>query len=121
MIIAPPKFKTLRKKTRKQSKVEEIVIIDEPVLNKIEPNEQDITNVRKLLCVDIENPQINVLNEDSFSQMLIIGGSAKIELNEEILPYDSLEIDTKRSIYICLESMETFVAPGIIDMNKPVL
>jgi hypothetical protein len=70
--------------------------------------------------LSIHTPQISLQNESSLAQMLIIASAATTEIFEEVLPFDRDAIDLKRKICISFASMETFVAPGMIDLGRPV-
>mmetsp|Transcript_18235 Transcript_18235/g.32679 ORF Transcript_18235/g.32679 Transcript_18235/m.32679 type:complete len:1652 (-) Transcript_18235:2671-7626(-) len=84
------------------------------------PTKDNVSRRSLKFQLTIHTPQISLQNESSLAQMLIISTAAKTEIYEEVLPYDRDAIDLKRSILISFASMETFVAPGMIDLGRPV-
>jgi len=115
----PPSFPKRSKSPRPPP--EETTIIESPNLNNYQesPN-QDIHRTKKLL-VEIHQPQINLQNQDSLSQFLVIGGFASCEVIEETLQHDHYKVDLKRCVSVFMQSIEAFVTSGLVDLNKPVI
>ena len=82
--------------------------------------QKSVKPVRKLKYVLlIERPQFNLQNDITNSQMLVIAEQGRVNVYEETLPFDILEVDIKRTIQFRLNSMRTFVAPAMVDLNRP--
>ena len=70
--------------------------------------------------MEVIQPQFNLQNENTLAQMLMLAGVARCEISTYTLAGDVLGLDAKTVVRVEVESVETFVAPGMVDLRRPV-
>lgn len=120
-------FAKLTKKKRKKPEEgstpadTEAPVIDAPNFSENHPEVSNsfITSTVSFY-LEVIQPQFNLQNENTLTQMLMIAGVARCEIVNHTLRTDLLGLDAKTEIQVEVESVETFVAPGMVDPRRPV-
>ena len=97
-------------------------IIDAPNFDSEEQIEerQKYVKTRIEFYMEVIQPQFNLQNDNTMAQMLMIANVARCEILTHTLVHDRTGLDLKTEIMVEVDSLETFVAPGMVDIRRPV-